>query len=265
MTGRRDTARRICVSVLVVAALALTGSTATLATARPAASAAPARTERGQPANLDDAKQNIRAYYGDQIDGSGVHRASSDSDWARQVAQVDARAQAYLERRASDPGGRRLAIVLDIDDTALSTYSYGAENDFAFHDDTKTTQWAVAEKLPVVPATLVLARWAHDHGVALFFVTGRPRSLATATLGNLRKAGYPAATDVFFKPSAGSAPAYLHCTGTCTTVQYKSGTRAHIESLGYDVVANVGDQQSDLDGGHADATFKLSNPMYFTP
>jgi hypothetical protein len=46
-------------------------------------------------------------------------------------------------------------------------------------------------------------------------------------------------------------------------VQYKSGTRKHIESLGYDIVANFGDQYSDLDGGYADKTFKLPNPTYF--
>jgi hypothetical protein len=46
-------------------------------------------------------------------------------------------------------------------------------------------------------------------------------------------------------------------------VQYKSGTREHIESLGYDIVANFGDQYSDLDGGYADKTFKVPNPTYF--
>ncbi len=42
-------------------------------------------------------------------------------------------------------------------------------------------------------------------------------------------------------------------------------TRAHIESLGYDIVANFGDQFSDLNGGFADETFKIPNPMYFLP
>jgi hypothetical protein len=46
---------------------------------------------------------------------------------------------------------------------------------------------------------------------------------------------------------------------------YKSATRAHIESLGYDIVANLGDQYSDLRGGHADRAFKLPNPNYFLP
>jgi hypothetical protein len=62
-----------------------------------------------------------------------------------------------------------------------------------------------------------------------------------------------------------SFPAYLPCAPTCTTTRYKSLTRQHIESLGYDIVANFGDQFSDLNGGFADRTFKLPNPMYFLP
>ena len=53
----------------------------------------------------------------------------------------------------------------------------------------------------------------------------------------------------------------------CTTVQYQSLTRRHIESLhgGQDIVQNFGDQYSDLQGGDADATDKLPNPMSFLP
>jgi hypothetical protein len=52
---------------------------------------------------------------------------------------------------------------------------------------------------------------------------------------------------------------------TCTTIQYKSLTRQHIESLGVVIVANVGDQYSDLKGGFADSTYKIPNPMYYLP
>jgi hypothetical protein len=48
-------------------------------------------------------------------------------------------------------------------------------------------------------------------------------------------------------------------------VHYKTATRKHIESLGYEIVANFGDQYSDLEGGYADKTFKLPNPTYFLP
>ena len=59
---------------------------------------------------------------------------------------------------------------------------------------------------------------------------------------------------MFLKNTA-TPPPYLSCGATCTTIQYKSGTRAYIESQGYDIVANFGDQYSDLSGDYADATF----------
>jgi hypothetical protein len=31
------------------------------------------------------------------------------------------------------------------------------------------------------------------------------------------------------------------------------------------VVVNLGDQMSDLDGGHAERMYKLPNPFYFVP
>lgn len=86
------------------------------------------------------------------------------------------------------------------------------------------------------------------------------------------------ADGLFTKPATDSYPIYLdkpefcapyiHATPapvSCPTVQYKSGTRAYIESLGYDIVANFGDQFSDLQNGFADRTFKMPNPNYYLP
>jgi acid phosphatase len=47
------------------------------------------------------------------------------------------------------------------------------------------------------------------------------------------------------------------------TVSYKSGERAKIERSGVRIIANIGDQESDLEGGHADRGFKYPNPFYF--
>ena len=41
--------------------------------------------------------------------------------------------------------------------------------------------------------------------------------------------------------------------------------RKHIESLGYRIVANVGDQLSDLQGDHEQRAVKLPIRMYFIP
>ena len=90
--------------------------------------------------------------------------------------------------------------------------------------------------------------------------------------------GHGGFTDgLFTKPPVGSYPAYLDTPGfcgpfihatpavSCPTIQYKSGTRAYIESQGYDIVADFGDQFSDLEGGFANKVVKMPNPNYYLP
>lgn len=48
--------------------------------------------------------------------------------------------------------------------------------------------------------------------------------------------------------------------------KFKTAAREKIENGGvYTIIANVGDQDSDLAGGHAERTFKVPNPFYFIP
>jgi HAD superfamily, subfamily IIIB (Acid phosphatase) len=47
--------------------------------------------------------------------------------------------------------------------------------------------------------------------------------------------------------------------------EHKTKARIDIESRGFTIVANIGDQESDLVGGHAERAFKLPNPFYFIP
>ena len=93
-------------------------------------------------------------------------------------------------------------------------------------------------------------------------VTTTPSALPDALAGD---------DGLFTKPAVADYPAYLQfCkiptpTTSCNTDEYKSATRQYIESLGYDIVANFGDQYSDFNGGFEDKTFKLPNPSYFLP
>ena len=52
---------------------------------------------------------------------------------------------------------------------------------------------------------------------------------------------------------------------SCTTIEYKSGTRKHISSEDYKIVADFGDQYSDLLGGDAGHQVKIPDPMYYIP
>jgi HAD superfamily, subfamily IIIB (Acid phosphatase) len=47
---------------------------------------------------------------------------------------------------------------------------------------------------------------------------------------------------------------------------FKTAARSDIDGrLGYTIIANAGDQDSDLRGGHAERTFKVPNPFYYIP
>ena len=51
--------------------------------------------------------------------------------------------------------------------------------------------------------------------------------------------------------------------GYSHVVDFKAPERRKIAELGYTILLNLGDQESDLTGGYAERTFKLPNPVYF--
>jgi hypothetical protein len=221
------------------------------------------RSDREIP-NLGLVENQIEAYYGDTVVG-GEHYASPDSPYAKQVAGIEARAKDYLRTAIRHAHGKP-AIVLDVDDTTLLTYNYELEQGFGYTPATNDT-YIRTKTMDAVFGMPQLVDWAADQGVTVFYVTGRPEAQRDPSVANLAAVGYrpPADPAHFFLKNSANPPAYLSCGATCTTVQYKSGTRAHIESEGYDIVANFGDQYSDLSGGYADKGFKMPNPMYYIP
>ena len=52
---------------------------------------------------------------------------------------------------------------------------------------------------------------------------------------------------------------------TASAVDFKAPERKKLTEQGYVVVVNMGDQISDLDGGHAERMYKLPNPFDFVP
>jgi predicted secreted acid phosphatase len=155
-----------------------------------------------------------------------------------------------IEQRCEKP---RLAIVFDIDETSLSNYEELAAADFKEATLALLTSAAQADA-PAIEPTKRVYETALQKGLAVFFITGRPESIPQArerTAQNLAAAGYTEYEQLI-----------LNDTGQ-ETIPYKSGKRAGIEAEGYDIVANLGDQESDLAGGHADRAFKLPHPFYF--
>ena len=153
-------------------------------------------------------------------------------------------------RAATSCAPLKLALVLDIDETSLSNYEQLNLNDFG-NATVALALSAVAGNSPAIAPTLDLYRRARAAGISVFAITGRPAAIEARTRQNLNNAGYTDLAGIAFKP------------GGEATIPFKSGQRAALEGRGYRIVANVGDQESDLAGGHADRSFKLPNPFYF--
>lgn len=231
----------------------------------PAAAQPEAHRGGDVPVNLGKVKLRIETYYGDHV-ADGEHYASSNSEYGSDVRGVEHVARQYLKTHARKVHGRDPALVFDVDDTTLLTYNYELENDFGY-DPVTNNEYIQAEKMRSVFGMPGLLNWAKGRGYTIFFLTGRPESQRDATKGNLHKVGYRTAAGPhrLFLKNTDDPPAYLDCGSHCTTIEYKSQTRKHIESLGFNIVGNFGDQRSDLKGGHADRTYKLPNPMYYLP
>ena len=189
--------------------------------------------------------------------------------YAQDLAAVDGEAQAFMERQAKAVREKakrkcgkkpkkskacpkpKLAIVLDIDETSLSNYQELSATNFSGAAAALVSAVVTADS-PAIGPTLQLYQRARQLGIAVFLVTGRPPGVETLTRQNLTSAGYTDIAGLYQKPSSEA------------TIAFKSNARATIEAvLGYRIIANVGDQESDLTGGFADRSFKLPNPFYF--
>ena len=274
--------RRLPRLAIAVSAVAVAGIVVAVAVAaNPSTDRSFTPQKADQVTNIDVLRQQIANYYGDP-GKTGV--IGADSNYVREAEGVAKDGANWLGARSNVPNK---AIVLDVDDTTLATWNYEIFSNWAFNLATNG-QFVTDQLFPAVPGMVDMVKQAAAEGYAVFFLTGRGAAQEAATLGNLTSdgvgvdAGYPAPTPLsatedglFTKPPVGGDPAYLDqpqfcgpaidAGVSCPTIQYKSGVRAHIESLGFDIVGNFGDQFSDLEGGFADKTFKLPNPNYFLP
>jgi predicted secreted acid phosphatase len=173
-----------------------------------------------------------------------------NSDTTKQVSRAKTFVKGWLKAHRK-PRPKKPAIVLDIDDTALSLYKCAEARDFE-----DASLCAVQSNLPAVRQVRSLYKYARSRKVAVFFITGRPEPLRELSAKNLRSAGYTGKLDLTLKPTSYKDE---------SVIPYKSGARKKIERRGYRILANLGDQRSDLKGGYSLKTYKLPNPMYFTP
>jgi len=185
----------------------------------------------------------IRSYY-------------SSGAWSKAVSKQAKKAKAYLVKRTHGRHkARKPALVLDIDETSLDNYPCLTTNGGIPYSAGPYAACVVKYDAPAVKPIRSLFKLAKGLGVKVFFITARPDAIRDGTLQNLRKAGYKGKYELILQPGDYTQD---------SKVPYKSGARKAIQKRGFHIIANVGDQQSDLKGGYSERTYKLPNPIYVT-
>ncbi len=203
-------------------------------------------TTFAEPLNSSLLKKEIRQYH-----DSGAY----EKELTKQIIQAQEFLLQQVQYYKAHQSNKKLALVLDIDETSISNYNKIAERDFAANLS-QIHQEILAANSPAIKPTLALYQTALDNGVEVFFVTGRFNSELTATKKNLLNAGYKNWTEIYVRPDEYKKH---------SIISFKANSRKNIEDKGYIVVASIGDQYSDIKGGYALKGFKLPNPFYYIP
>ena len=241
---------RTPVALVAAVACVLIGF-APAALAEPPAPPAPIIPAPVQPANIGDLKFDAANYY-----DSGAYLTDLQLAAAPAIAWITEEA----------PRVDRPAVVFDIDETALSNWEVIKADDFGRVIDGPCDKlpagpcgwraWDLRAQSTVIQPTMDIFTTARDRGVAIFFITGRDETQRAATERNLRAVGYTGYTQLIMEPPGAH---YV------SAADFKAPQREQIVQRGYAIIANVGDQPSDLDGGFAEQTYLLPDPFYRIP
>jgi predicted secreted acid phosphatase len=155
-------------------------------------------------------------------------RLPTKKHWVKDTRRAMRGSRAWINQRTSnpEPGDGRLAVNLDIDNTALAT------------------KYAPGKAVAVV---LRFVRYADAHDVAILFDTGRLSTRLSGITAQLQHAGYP--IDGICGRQRGER-----------LVHGKQRCRAAYVAQGYTIIANVGNHATDFTGGNYERAFRL--PSY---
>lgn len=194
-----------------------------------------------EPINLHELKKSFRTYH-----DSGMY--------VNEIEKVTLAADKYITETAANnaksPNPKKLGIVLDIDETSISNYEHIAKSNFC----SNWSSYLLKANSPAIKPVLSLYKNALKNNVSIFFITGRRTRIRDVTIKNLKAAGYKKWAGLYTRPLQYKQKSIQN---------FKSQTRAMLQKQGYTIIASIGDQQSDLDGGYAQKTFKLPNPYYY--
>lgn len=201
--------------------------------------------------NMDWQKKQLRTYV-----ESGLHAA--------QQAQSIALARQLIMSQLNVASSKPKAVIFDVDDTILDHSHYIVSNDFAYIEHMPNNlclypkgacawqDWVNLASAPVIEPSLALIKELNEQNIQIILLTGRNEKDRKATQDNLNKHGINYAQLIMRNADNEMQSAK----------DYKLSNREKLHKQ-YHLIANIGDQDSDLAGGMPSISIKMPNPFYF--
>jgi hypothetical protein len=234
-------------------ATALACAAALLAGSPPVRAAEPPISSTGQNLPLLTGSASYQAGPGP---ATSIRAYRASGTWTRDRGRIAAEATDFLDQwlaTCRTLADCRPAVVFDIDETLLSSYATFSRYDFAPTSAAKSRGQARCQQSRISEVAALFAH-ARELGVAVVIITGRSERSRATTSACLRERGITGWTRLVMRTTAQRAT---------SAASYKASARGSLEGEGYDIALSIGDQFSDVAGGHFAHGFVLPNPMAF--
>ena len=143
-------------------------------------------------------------------------------------------------------------VIFDVDETALNNYGLAKQMDFGYVYDLNK-KWNKELKAPAIPQVKNLYEFILSKGVNIIFLTGRNYTEYDVTYENLMKVGYTK-FDTLITQRKDELK--------LKSQEFKIRKRTELTNQGYEIIGNIGDQWTDLNGPYSGIQIKIPNYLY---
>ena len=188
------------------------------------------------PMNLQAAKKIVADYYESDKYSSALKNIIADAE--NDISKLDIH--------------KNSTVVFDVDETSLSNYESIKKIYFGY-DPVKWDNWIYEAKAPAILEVKQFYDFLITKKIKVIFLSSRKSSQYEATYRNLTNAGYLEFDTLILKSNSDSSH---------TSLAFKSNQRELLTQMGYEIIADIGDQKSDLEGNDHGIQIKLPNYIY---
>jgi acid phosphatase len=186
--------------------------------------------------NLSEAKNAVQSYY---------ESGSFDAECSKVIDDA-------IKHITKIKITEKSCVIFDIDETALSNYTYTKEIGFGYIYSL-WVEWQKKAIAPAIKATKYFYDYLISKNIRVIFLTGRTSEVKESTNRNLIEQGYVKFDTLIVRTGN---------ENKITSAEFKAKKREELVKNGYDIIACIGDQWSDLVGGNAGYKIKLPSYLY---